>query len=108
MSWAPRQHRATLKRPLARRPARKRNPEETTTVAQHEMAVMDRTGDTKIMWDPDNPDEVSAARKTFDELVGKKKMLAFSVKKSGKQGEQVREFDPKAERLIITPALVGG
>jgi hypothetical protein len=65
-------------------------------------------GGTKIMWDPENSDEVAAAKKTFDELVGKKKMLAFKVSKKGKQGEQIREFDPTAERLIITPALVGG
>ena len=77
-------------------------------MAQHEMAVMDRTGDTKIMWDPENPDEVANARRTFEDLVHTKKMLAFSVKKSGKQGEQVKQFDPQAERLILTPALQGG
>ncbi len=75
---------------------------------QSEMAVLDRTGDTKIMWDSDNKDEVDAARKTFDDLVKVKKMMAFKVKKSGKQGEQIKEFDPSAERLIIMPALQGG
>lgn len=73
-----------------------------------EMTVLDRTGDTKIMWDPANTDEVKAARNTFEELVGKKKMLAFAVTKKGKQGEQVREFDPSVEALIITPAFAGG
>ena len=73
-----------------------------------EMAVMDRTGDTKIMWDPENPDEVSAARATFDDLVGRKKMLAFNVTKKGKQGEQLCALDPTGEKLMITPALQGG
>jgi hypothetical protein len=74
-----------------------------------EMSIMDHTGDTKLMWDSDNPDEVAAAKKTFDELVGKKKMLAYRVSKKGKQsGEVIKEFDPKAERMIITPALAGG
>jgi tRNA U38,U39,U40 pseudouridine synthase TruA len=82
--------------------------EADRVIERNEMAILDRTGDTKLMWDPENKDEVEAARKTFDELVGTKKMMAFKVKKSGKQGEQIKEFDPTAERMIITPALVGG
>lgn len=74
-----------------------------------ELAVMDRSGDTKYHWDKNNPDEVALARKVFDEAVINKKMLAFRVlDETGKKGEQIRRFDPDAERILITPALVGG
>lgn len=73
-----------------------------------EMAVMGTAGDTKVLWDTDNQDEVANARRTFDDLVGKKKYLAFAVKKGGEKGEQVREFNPEAGKLILVPPMQGG
>jgi hypothetical protein len=72
-----------------------------------EMCVLDRTGDTKIIWDPENADEVETARQTFDKL-RKKGYAAYSVKKNGDKGEVIREFDPNAEKLILAPQMVGG
>jgi len=73
-----------------------------------ELAVMGRQGDTKIIWDSDKPDEVENARRTFNDL-RKKGYLAFSVKgKDGAKGEQISEFDPEAERLILAPPMRGG
>lgn len=69
--------------------------------------VMDRTGDTKVMWSPDNPDEVQAARDTFDSLKAKG-YLAYTVKKDGEKGEVIRKFDKTAGRIIMAPQLVGG
>lgn len=69
--------------------------------------VLDHTGDTKVMWSADNPDEVDAAKATFDRLK-KKGFLAYSVKKDGSKGEVIREFDKTAERIIMSPQLVGG
>lgn len=72
------------------------------------MEVMDPTGDTKIIWDAANEDEVENARRTFDDLK-KKGFIAYSVKgKNGKKGEIIREFDPDAERLIMAPPMQGG
>ena len=72
------------------------------------MAVMDRSGDTKVIWDKNNPDEVENARRTFDEL-RKKGFLAYSVQgRQGDKGELIREFDPEAERLIMAPPMQGG
>lgn len=71
------------------------------------MHVMDVTGDTKVMWSADNPDEVEAAKETFDRLK-KKKFLAYTVKDNGEKGEVIREFDKTAERIIMAPQLVGG
>lgn len=73
-----------------------------------EMSRLDRKGDTKIIWDAKNRDEVKAAKGTFDDLT-KKGFLAYKVTDNkGRRGEQIREFDPKAERIILAPAMVGG
>ena len=72
------------------------------------MHTLDRTGDTRIMWDKDNADEVSAARRQFDDLL-KKGYAAFrAIGKKGDQGDQIRRFDPDAERIILVKQLVGG
>jgi hypothetical protein len=74
-----------------------------------EMRIMDREGDTKHIWDSDNPDEVEAARLLFDSLVKEKKYVAYKVEgKKGEKGEVMRRFDPTAERVIFSPPLVGG
>lgn len=71
------------------------------------MAIMDRTGDTRLTWDYKNDDEVAAAKAMFDDLI-KKGYRAFSVKKDGEAGERIDKFDPKAEKLIMVAQLQGG
>jgi hypothetical protein len=72
-----------------------------------EMAVMGRRGDTKVIWDRNNADEVAAARRQFEELTGRG-FAAFSVKKNGEQDRRIREFDPEAEKVILVPQMAGG
>ena len=72
-----------------------------------ELCVMDQTGDTKTIWDKNNPEEVEVARATFDKLK-KKKYVAYSVGKDGEKGKVITEFDPDAEKLIMSPPLAGG
>jgi hypothetical protein len=73
-----------------------------------QMAVMGSSGDTKVVWDKDNADEVATARATFDGLT-KKGFTAWSVTgEDGRKGEQIRRFDPEAERVILTPRMAGG
>lgn len=72
-----------------------------------EMRLMNQRGDTRVMWDPNRPDEVAAARKQFDELKGKG-YLAYSVKKKGDPGEMIRTFDPDAGKIILAPPQAGG
>lgn len=73
-----------------------------------EMRIMGTRGDTKIIWSRDNTDEVASARKTFTDLT-KKGFLAFRAEgKEGTRGEQITEFDPSAERLILVPQMRGG
>lgn len=73
-----------------------------------EIAKMDTTGDTKLMWSKDNDDEIAAAKRMFNELK-EKRFVAFSVKgKDGEKNEIIREFDPDAERIIMSPPMAGG
>jgi hypothetical protein len=71
------------------------------------MQYMSDEGDTRVIWDPDNPDEVDAARAQFNSLT-KKGYQAYRVRRGGEKGERVREFDPTMERIILAPATVGG
>lgn len=72
------------------------------------MSTLDRTGDTRLMWDRKNKTEVNAARRTFRDLLKDGYMAYRAVGKKGEQGEQIREFDPDAERIILVKQLVGG
>jgi hypothetical protein len=65
-------------------------------------------GDTKHMWDPNNADEVEAARTMFETLK-KKGYTIFTVdKKTGEKDVQTREFDANAKAYIFIPRMVGG
>jgi hypothetical protein len=79
----------------------------TAIMEKSTLHVMDRTGDTKMQWSPDNPDEVQVAKNTFDKLK-KKGYLAYTVRNDGEKGEVIREFDKTAGRIIMAPQLVGG
>ena len=79
-----------------------------TTSTQHLMHTLDRTGDQRVMWDAGQAEEVAAARDTFDRLV-KSGYLAYRAEgKKGEQGEQIRMFDPAAERIILVRPHQGG
>ena len=71
------------------------------------MHVMDRDGDTRIIWDSDNEAEVANARRTFEELTGKG-FTAYRVDDQGDKSAIIRTFDPEAEKLILRPAMAGG
>lgn len=72
------------------------------------MSTLDHDGDQRVMWDRTQPDEVAAARRTFDDL-RKKGYAAYRAEgKRGDRGEVIREFDPDAERIILTKPLQGG
>ena len=81
--------------------------EEVPDGATGMLCCLDKTGDTKVVWDYKDDDSVAAAKATFDALK-KKGHIAYSVKKDGSAGEVIREFDPKAEKIIMSPPMVGG
>lgn len=72
-----------------------------------ELRILGAKGDTKIIWDSDNDDEVENAEQTFDDLIGKG-FAAFKVRGKGDKGEQVKKFDASAGKLILVPQMAGG
>lgn len=68
---------------------------------------MDHTGDSKVMWNRKNPDEVAIARRTWDDLKAKR-YTAYKPNADGSNGAVVTEFDPAIEALVFVPPLGGG
>lgn len=83
------------------------NPAPRTPSSTGSLEIMDLTGDSKVFWDRNNPDEVAAARVSFDALKTKG-YSAYKLGEDGSTGEQIREFDATAERIIMRPAMRGG
>ena len=75
--------------------------------AQHELCVLDATGDTKTIWNKDIQVEVDVARMQFDAMK-KKGYAAYKVDAKGEKGEVLKTFDPNVERMIMAPPMVGG
>lgn len=75
----------------------------------HFLSIADSTGDTRIMWNPRDKDEVATAKAAFDAALGKG-MLAYSVDPGtgDSSGEVVRKFDAKLGKVIMTKPLQGG
>ena len=80
---------------------------ETAELKPYTLCVLDETGDTRMQWDKDKPEEIAKAQARFEEL---KKLgyLAYSVTKKGDRGTVIDKFDPTAERIIMHRQLVGG
>jgi len=74
----------------------------------HGAEIMGTNGDTKHIWDPNKPEEVEAARALYNSLTGKGYTAFHATGKDGSQGDQMREFDPNAGRVIFVPRMVGG
>lgn len=72
-----------------------------------ELRCLNETGDTKMIWDPDNRDEVDVAKDQFNALK-KKGFQAYSVKKGGEKNKPIDSFDPEAGMIIMVPKIVGG
>ena len=71
------------------------------------LSIPSAEGDTRIMWDPRDKDEVKVAREAFGKAKAKG-MLAYSVDEGGEKGEVIREFDPTLSKIIMTKQLAGG
>ena len=73
----------------------------------HVLHYLNFEGDHRQTWDPENADEVEAARKLCDDLKSKG-FLAYSVKGKGEPDKLLRRFDPEAGRVIMKPPMAGG
>jgi hypothetical protein len=72
-----------------------------------ELAMLDVTGDTKLIWNKSNQAEVDAAKELFKKLK-KKNYIAYTVKDNGDTGEIIHSFNPNLERIIMMPPIIGG
>lgn len=69
--------------------------------------IMDHSGDTKKIWDPSKAVEVDDAKRSFEHFTSKG-YRAFRTNDKGDQGDQMREFDPQAGRVVFVPQMQGG
>lgn len=75
-----------------------------------EMRIMAAAkGDDKLIWDSDDLIGINVAKKEFEAKL-KQGYLAFKSEDIGgqKRGEQIYEFDPNYERIILAPPMRGG
>jgi hypothetical protein len=72
-----------------------------------EMSVMDSSGHKELKWSTDREDEMTMAKETFDNLIGKG-YSAFASKKKMEAKHLIKEFDPTMEELVMVPRNVGG
>jgi len=68
--------------------------------------VMDRTGDSRHRFDPNNAQELANAEQRFYELTGAG--FTAAVRTGPWQVSRIRSFDPGAEETVFFPRLVGG
>jgi hypothetical protein len=72
----------------------------------HTIIVMDRTGDSRHHFDPNDHVEVLEAGKYFRELT---EAGYTAAKRTGDgKSELIRQFDPTATETLFIPRLVGG
>ena len=72
-----------------------------------ELRILGKEGDSKHIWNPDDEDQTKAAKKLFEDLTGKG-FKAWRVDKEGDKAGEMKTFDPKAGKVILTPRIVGG
>ena len=70
--------------------------------------LMDKTGDTKTIWDPTRVEEAEVAHAQFDKLVGEKGYSAFRVSEDGGRSTRMETFDAKSGKIIFVPPMKGG
>jgi len=71
------------------------------------LIVLDETGDSRVFWNANHPEEVKGARLTFEKAI-KKGMEAWVVNKDGGKDKKITEFDPLAEEIICIPKPIPG
>jgi hypothetical protein len=71
------------------------------------IGVMNGRGHTSHVWKKSDEKQVEEARQLFTTLTAAG-YRAFHMKKSGKQGDLMKDFDPEAKRMLFMPPFAGG
>lgn len=72
-----------------------------------QMRILDGSGDTKVIWDSAKPDEVKAARESFEHYQSKGYAI-FAATAAGEKGARIETFDPSVGIMYVVPRTVGG
>jgi len=84
-------------------------PDEVLPEGALMISMLTGHGDVRKIWNSANADEVEDAKRTWEHLVKDKKYMAFRVNPDDNtKGEQIREFDPSAGKMILVPPVRGG
>lgn len=67
--------------------------------------IMNKSGDNELVWSAGNPQEVAIAEQAFDAMI-----LGgyFAVAVQGDQKQNITQFDPNLENILMFPKAVGG
>jgi hypothetical protein len=72
----------------------------------HTQIIMDRSGDTRHQFNPDDASAVAEAERRFAELI---EAGFIAAKRTGNgTSELIRQFDRSAQETVFIPRLVGG
>jgi hypothetical protein len=74
------------------------------------LRILGPGGDDRHEWDPDDPEQVRALREQFDDLVASGS-LAWSTTRADREpgtATAIREFDPDADQIVVSPRMRGG
>lgn len=72
------------------------------------LRILDKTGDTRIGYDLDDPSSLADARRAFDAAV-KKGASVFNVSPgSNETTQRIDKFEQLSEEAIVVPKIVGG
>jgi hypothetical protein len=72
-----------------------------------ELRILDETGDTKLIWDKQKPDEIEVAEEMFEKLKAKG-YKGFRVDEKGEKSGEMKKFETKAEKVIMIPPMQAG
>lgn len=65
-------------------------------------------GDEHITWDPNNAEEVQAAKDKFDSLTKAGHKVYKVTQSPSREGEAVSEFDANTGEYLVAPPMSGG
>jgi hypothetical protein len=68
--------------------------------------VMDHTGDSRHIFNPQDVSELAAAEQRFRDLVGRG--FTAAVRTGPGEISQIKSFEPEAAETLFFPRLVGG
>lgn len=70
------------------------------------IAFLNQSGHTEVEWDVEKPETVKKARQSYEEFLAQG--FATFVASPTAPTTQIREFDPKAETIVVVGPYVGG